>query len=199
MGQSFLALQTWSVGLLDGCINYNFFVKLAADANLTWKIPFIINCDSFISSLTARIVIVFLGIRMSFSGDESYIFLVILHIQEFLVSGCEMFSVHAVINVVLDRTQCNVVNFIGMRRYSQMWALKTSHILTWHNSAQFSIVTSECLVHWTALGIMVVWSYVYSPSVGKYCSILVDWPSCIDLISYITPYTLLPSICKGSV
>lgn len=84
---------------------------------------------------------------MSFSGDEFYIFLVILHIQGFLVSGRDMFSVHAVINVALDRTQCNVVNFIDMRRYSQIWTLKISGILIWHNSAHFSIVTSECLVH----------------------------------------------------
>lgn len=199
MGQSFLALQAWSVGLLDACISYNFFVKPTADANLTWEIPFIMNGDSFVSSLTARIVIVFLDIHMSFSGDEFYIFLVILRIQGFLVSGCEMFSVHAVINVALDRTQCNVVNFIDMRRYSQIWTLKISGILIWHNSAHFSIVTSECLVHWTALGIMLIWSYIYSPDVGKYCSMLVDWPPCIVFISYITLYTFLPSISKGPV
>lgn len=77
-------------------------------------------------------------------GGKSYLFLVMLCIQGFLISGCEMFSVHAVINVVLDTTQFNVINIIGMRSYSHMWALfKISDILFWPNFAHVSIVTSE--------------------------------------------------------
>jgi len=59
----------------------------------------------------------------------------------FLVSGSEMFSVRAVINVVLDTTQFNVINFTGMRSYSQMWALLRHLIFYFDITAQFSVVT----------------------------------------------------------
>jgi len=52
-----------------------------------------------------------------------------------------MFSVRAVINVVLDTTQFNVINFTGMRSYSQMWALLRHLIFYFDITAQFSVVT----------------------------------------------------------
>lgn len=73
-------------------------------------IPFIINGERFISSLIVRIGIVLFGIWMSFSVVVNLCILGytlhsrIINSQGFLVSGCEMFSVCAVVNVVLDTT-----------------------------------------------------------------------------------------------
>lgn len=133
-------------------------------------LPFISN-ESFISSLTVRVGIA-LGICVSFSEMINFIYSWLyfafkeITSRRFLVCGCEKLNVCAVTNIGFNTTRINVINFIGMRMHSQMWAL-------WKCLLPYFGIILYTLPWWHLSCSQVVWTELSVPLMQSIYSYLV--------------------------